>query len=147
MIRIDYSDIESGWARVHIENEFENTHCAVSYLHDSLKNLALSAINIQTKKYQSVIFMDEPGEYKLVLERNDDKNIIYELRWFKEWASWNEISDDDYEVIMKGETTIISYVNQIRNILVKIFNEIGPEIYQEKWIEHKFPIEEYNRLV
>lgn len=146
MITIDYKIENAGWALVTIGNG-ENQDCfGVSYLHDSLKELANSALKIKDKDSQSVIFMDEPGELKLVLERTLDTKLNFELRWFKDWASWNMISEDDYEVIMTGETTVPSYVNQVRSVLMKIYDEIGPDLYRKKWIKHDFPINEYEKL-
>jgi hypothetical protein len=146
MITIDYKIENAGWALVTIGNGESQDRFGVSYLHDSLKELANSALKIKDKDSQSVIFMEEPGELKLVLERTLDTKLDFELRWFKDWASWNMISEDDYEVIMTGETTVPSYVNQVRNVLMKIYNEVGPDLYKEKWIEHDFPINEYEKL-
>ena len=56
------------------------------------------------------------------------------------------MSEDDYKLVLKGETTIAKYVNQVRSVLEKIMTEIGAEEYKKKWIEHNFPIEEYLEL-
>ncbi|MNJ90816.1 hypothetical protein D3C87_84560 [compost metagenome] len=146
MITIDYKIENAGWALVIIGNGETQDRFAVSYFHDSLKELANSALKIQDKDSQSVIFMAEPGELKLVLERTLDTKLHFELRWYEDWASWNEISEDDYEVIMTGETTVVSYVNQVRSVLMKIYDEIGPELYKQKWIKHDFPTDEYEKL-
>lgn len=146
MITIDYQIKNAGWASVIIGNGETQDRFGVSYLHDSLKELASSALKIKDKERQSVIFMEEPGELKLVLERTLDTKLKFELRSYKDWASWNEISEDDYEVIMTGETTVASYVNQVRSVLMKIYDEIGPDLYKEKWIKHDFPINEYEKL-
>ncbi len=146
MIYIQYKLGNAGWATVTFGNGVTKERFGVSYLHDSLKELATSAIKIKDKSSQSVIFMDEPGEIQLQLKKSKGPKLDFELRWYKDWASWNMISENDYEVIMTGETTVPSYVNQVRNILIQIHDEIGPELYKEKWIEHEFPITEYEEL-
>ncbi|MDY8137458.1 hypothetical protein [Aquimarina sp. 2201CG5-10] len=146
MISIKYELENAGWASVTIGNGTTRERFGVSYLHDSLKELAVSAISIKEKTDESVIFMEEPGEIKLLLKRSQETKLNFELRWYKDWASWDIISENDYQVIMTGETTIPSYFNQVRNILIKIHDEIGPDLYKEKWIEHEFPITEYEKL-
>jgi hypothetical protein len=146
MINIDYQINDAGWATGKIGNEDTSETFGISYLHDSLKELAESAIEIQNKDCKSVIFMEEPGEHQLVLTKKDRNLIEYELRWYREWASWNETSVDNFELILKGETTIPKYINQVRTVLIKIMNDIGPELYKEKWGEHDFPITEYEKL-
>lgn len=147
MISIEYILKNAGWATVKIGNGTTHKKFDVSYLHDSLKELGISAIKIRNNPEQSVIFMEEPGEIKLVIKRSQEVKLNFELRWYKDWASWNIISEDDYEVIMTGETTVASYINQVRSALMKIYDEIGPEKYKEKWIEHEFPIAEYEKLI
>lgn len=146
MISIKYELENAGWATVTIGNGTSQERFGVSYLHDSLKELAVSAIKIKDKTDQSVIFMEEPGEIQLLLKRSEETKLNFELRWYKDWASWNMISENDYEVIMTGETTIPTYTNQVRSVLMKIYNEIGPKLYKDKWIEHEFPITEYEEL-
>lgn len=123
------------------ENKF-----AVSYLNDSLKELAESAIEIREKDFKSVVFMDEPGEHVLILNRKDGNLIDYELRWYKDWWSWNLVEENNFEFLFKGQTTVTKYVNQVRNVLNGIMTELGPERYRKKWIEHDFPVAEYEKL-
>lgn len=146
MIHLEYIVEEAGWAVGTIGNGENVVSFDVSYLHDSLKELAESAIEIQEKETKSVIFMAEPGESKLVLSKKEDRKINFELRWYADWASWNIISEDDYEIVLEGKTTIPKYVNQVRKVLAKIMDEIGPIEYRKKWQEHDFPMDEYQSL-
>ena len=146
MIHLEYLVEEAGWAVGTIGNGEDVVTFDISYLHDSLKELAESAIEIQKKETKSVIFMAEPGESKLVLDRKENGKIIFELRWYEDWASWNVISEDDYEIVIKGETTITKYINQVRKVLGKIMDEMGPLEYRKKWIKHDFPVDEYEVL-
>ena len=146
MIQIEYHVENAGWAIGRIGNGEKTIEFDISYLNDSLKELAESAIDIKTKNTKSVIFMSEPGEHKLVLQKNIENKIEYELRWYLDWASWDLISESDYKTVLKGETTIPNYINEVRNVLIKIMEKLSPEIYKEKWKEHEFPSLEFNKI-
>lgn len=146
MIEIEYKIVGSGWANGKISNGKKRKKFAISYLKDSLKELAESAIEIREKDFKSVVFMEEPGEHVLILNRKDENKIDYELRWYKDWWSWNLIDENNFESVFKGETTVPKYINQVRNVLNGIMTELGPNEYRQKWIEHDFPIAEYEKL-
>jgi len=146
MIQIEYKIDGAGWADGKIGNGKKQVKFAISYLHDSLKELAESAIEIREKDFKSVVFMDEPGEHVLILNRKAENLIDYELRWYKDWWSWNLIDESNFELVFIGQTTIPKYVNQVKNVLNGIFTELGPEGYRKKWVEHDFPTAEFEKL-
>ena len=146
MIQIEYKIDGAGWAIGKIGNGQKLTEFSVSYLHDSLKDLAESAIEIGKKELKSVVFMDEPGEHVLILNRKEKNLIDYELRWYQDWCSWNLIDENNYDLVIKGQTTVPKYVNQVKNVLDKIMTELGPKEYRKKWMEHDFPIAEFEKL-
>lgn len=146
MINIEYNIEDAGWAIGKIGNGEESVEFDITYLHDSLKELAESAIDLKEKKYKSVIFMNEPGEHRLILNKKDKNIIEYELHWYSDWFNWDLISEEEFEVVLKGETSLASYINQVRNVLLKIMTEIGPKEYEKKWINHEFPIVEFEKL-
>jgi len=110
-----------------------------------LKELAQSAIELRTRGEKSVVFMDEPGEHKLILKKNGS-GISYELQWYKDWDSWNLISEDNFETVLSGTTTLPKYINLVRENLISIWNEEGLEGYMKKWSKHDFPLSEYELL-
>jgi putative exporter of polyketide antibiotics len=69
-LSISYIVEDAGWAQITIsdgEGEIVND---VSYLHDSLRDLAELAIEMRSgAKTAKAIFMDEPGELQLVVSR------------------------------------------------------------------------------
>lgn len=140
---IEYNVIGSGWATVRIGNNETSIEISVSYLNDSLKELAKSAIAIKKCVFEKVVFMDEPGEHILLLNRKNDTRMEYELRWYSEYDSWSLINEDNFTLELKGEITMVKYVNQVRNILIDILREMNLEEYKERWINHQFPIDEY----
>ena len=146
MIQIEYKLENAGWAVGRIGNGEKYIEFDITYLNDSLKELAESAIGIKEKATKSVTFMNEPGEHKFILNKIEENKIGYELRWYSDWLSWNLVSEDDYKLVLKGETTIAKYVNQVRSVLENIMTEIGAEEYKKRWIKHNFPLEEYLKL-
>ncbi|WP_282628358.1 hypothetical protein [Empedobacter sedimenti] len=145
-MEIDYKLENAGWAIVKISNGYKEVVLSPSYLHDSLKNLAESALQLKTKNEKTVVFMDEPGEHWLVLKKADENTIDYEVRWYEHWASKNLVAEDDYKIVLTGTTTLPKYINQVRKNLIDIYEEFGPELYKEKWIMHDFPMCEYKLL-
>ena len=145
-MEIDYKLENAGWAIVKISNGYKEVVLSPSYLHDSLKNLAESALQLKTKNEKTVVFMDEPGEHWLVLKKADENTIDYEVRWYEHWASKNLVAEDNYKIALTGTTTLPKYINQVRKNLINIYEEFGPELYKEKWIMHDFPMYEYKLL-
>lgn len=146
MLNLNYILENDGWAILEIDNGEEVLQLNISYLHDSLQNLAASAIDLKTKFEKSVIFMDEPGEHWLVLKKDDSGTINYELRFYQNYASWNLINSENYTIKLKGATTLSKYINEVRKNLIQIFEEFGAKNYKEKWGKHEFPIKEYEIL-
>lgn len=142
-MEIEYKVENAGWALVKISEGYKKIVLSPSYLHDSLKDLAESALQLQTKNEKKVVFMDEPGEHWLVLKKSNENTIDYEVRWYEDWASKNFVAEDDYIIVLSGTTTLTKYINQVRKILINIYEELGPELYKEKWIMHDFPMYEY----
>jgi len=146
-LSISYIVEDAGWAQITIsggEGEIVND---VSYLHDSLRDLAELVIEMRSgAKTAKAIFMDEPGELQLVVSKNRNQ-IAFEARWFKDWQSWGLTSSSDYDVLLKGEATVQHLVDQVTDVLTKIHKNIGPKKYKEMWVEHEFPSEQYRELI
>jgi len=147
MISLEYKVEDAGWAVAIIGNGTEEKTITVSYLNDSLKQLAESAIFINEQKAKRVVFMDEPGEHHLIVKTISDNEVEYELRWYEDWTDWNAMEDEKSTIVLTGKTRKIRFVNEVRNILIGIMENIGTELYEKKWVNHEFPTEEYQKLV
>ena len=75
-----------------------------------------------------------------------ETEIEYELRWFEDWTNWSSKNNEKYETKITGKTTLPKYVNEVRKNLKEIYEEFGIENYKAKWIQHDFPIEEYEKI-
>ena len=143
---IEYKLEEAGWGIIRLSNEETSYESAVSYLHDSLGDLAHMAVQIRKgeSKLES-IFMDEPGELQLRLDINNNL-ARYEGRSYSDWASWGMASEENYELVISGICTKDVIVEQIAAILTKLYESLGPDEYKEKCPEHEFPIDHYREL-
>ena len=144
---IKYELSGTGWATALIGEEGRLTNVTVSYLHDSLKELAEAAIKLKNgAPSATVIFMDEPGEHHLVIERVNDQDIVCELRWYDDWASWGMYPNDQYRPIYKAGSELYDFVKRVKEILEGIYQTMGIDGYKKKWIEHEFPMKELEIL-
>jgi hypothetical protein len=144
---IKYEISGAGWATALIGEEERLINVTVSYLHDSLKELADAAIKLKNgAPSATIIFMDEPGEHQLLIERVNDNDIVCELRWYADWASWGMYSSDQYRSIYKASTELHYFVEQVKDLLEDIFQTIGIDEYKKKWIKHEFPMKELEIL-
>ncbi|MEM9418261.1 MAG: hypothetical protein AAGA25_04280 [Planctomycetota bacterium] len=146
-MKLSYSLDGPGWATVVIRDGRSEFSITVSYLHDSLCNLAQSAVDLRDGEASSiVVFMDEPGEHHLVLSRSDDDALHVELQWFDDWASWDMYPADQFEVVYKGQTNVKEFVAAVSIVLNSVLAEWGIDGYKKKWIEHPFPKKLHKKL-
>lgn len=138
---------DAGWADATISEGNDSATMIVSYLHDSLRELA-DAMNLLLKggKESRTIFMDEPGEHLMSLINPKDDELEIEVRWFKDWASWDMHSKKDYEIVFKRTTSLYEFANKVCDNLERIYIDEGTDGYKEKWVEHEFPVNAYLKL-
>lgn len=143
---IEYKLQDHGWATVTVTDGVDSFSSPVSYLNDSLGELAVMAVNLKEGSFEEkAVFMDEPGELQLVVTVKNGK-AFYEARWFNDWASWNMYPETQYEVVVSGECTPTRIVQQITTVLWEIHQNIGPAKYKELWINHEFPLKSFKTL-
>jgi hypothetical protein len=146
-IKIKYNLGTHGWADVRLSSGLRRATISVSYLHDTLADL-IGAANLLLKgaPEAKVLLMDEPGEHLVYLRAIDKAHVAVEARWFKDWASWNFVTEKDYKVVFSNEDTISSFSTQILENAERLLSKYGMDGYKARWIEHDFPMDEYNRL-
>ncbi|WP_299977787.1 hypothetical protein [uncultured Pseudoteredinibacter sp.] len=143
---IEYKLEDHGWATVVLTDDAEKYKSPVSYLHDSLAELAQMAIDLKNGLPEAkVVFMNEPGELQLVVIVKD-QIANYEGRWFNDWASWNMHPESEYKVVVHGSCSVARIIQQITSVLWDIHKNIGVEEYKDRWVEHEFPIKKFEVL-
>lgn len=144
---INYSLGRAGWAFATVSNNAEYVEMTASYLHDSLRDLALCGIALlKGADRASTVFMDEPGEHHLLFKREGENNVHYEVRWYDDWASWDIYPIDKYKVVITGSSTLNQASDEILKVLREVFDKHGNEEYKKLWIEHDFPEQELREL-
>ncbi|MBI1324164.1 hypothetical protein GC170_13400 [bacterium] len=143
--RIDYEVKHHGWAEVSISFEGKSVVREVSYLHDSLLDLARMARNLREGlSNATAVFMDEPGELQLHIDcKSEVANFV--VRGYPDWASWGMWNADDFEILLEGSCSRLRIVRQITNSLWRIYEVIGPEEYRQSW-GHEFPTDDFDSL-
>ena len=145
-LSIEYIVDKAGWAQAIISNGEGEVNITVSYLNNSLLELAQMALCLKNGgKEARVIFMDEPGEHQFqVITNGEEAN--YEVLWYSDWESWGLRKKKEFHSVLKGVTTVQRIVHQITQVLWRIHENIGPEKYKELWVEHEFPVQEFKVL-
>ena len=144
--RWSYEVGKAGWATLKLSTPEGELVCAVSYLHDSLGDLAAMALALARGAHQAgAVFMDEPGEVHLGME-GEGQTLSCELRRYADWASWGITAVDDYEVLARGQATRDGMVRSVYRVLDGIYCGMGVEEYRKRWMEHEFPLRDYQSL-
>ena len=138
---LDYEVFEHGWAQVSIRLEDQLIEQRVSYLHDSLTDLAYMAMDLDNGVSNlKAKFKDEPGRLDLVVSCIGSE-VSIEVYKFPD-----DSSNSNMQVVAKGKSETKRVRHQIFQILHSIYTEIGPEIYKEHWKNHEFPTSLYLKL-
>jgi hypothetical protein len=119
----------------------------VSYLHDSLRELAASIVRLRAGESEAkIIFIAEPGEHHLILKRVGE-NVNLEVIWFDDWASWKLTPATEPMSVLAATVPLAEFHYAVTNALAGLLDAFGLEGYKKKWIEHEFPLNEYKRLL
>jgi hypothetical protein len=145
-VRFDYVLDGAGWATATVLVSGHEVAIVVSYLHDSLGQLADAILELEAGQQEAtVVFMSEPGEHHLVFRRIGD-SVAVEVRWFKDWASWGMYPPERYEIVAVGTSPFAVVREQVVAALNRVLAEHGVEGYKAKWVEHEFPVTAHERL-
>jgi hypothetical protein len=145
MIRLVYSVHEHGWATCDVTIGDSAASMLASYAHDSLAELCVEVASVANGANSGrVVFMDEPGEHHLCLERIDPKHVQVSVLWHTENVRFKRRTPDG-QLVMQGITTIAHLRGQAFSAVKDVLNGLGTEAYRDRW-RHNFPIDAYNRL-
>jgi hypothetical protein len=134
-----------GWAGFTLLTEDVDMNMTISYLYDSLLDLVTSA----NKAYElaigeacNVIFMEEPGEYKMTVTKTDASHVKLSFYYGMEW----EPTEEDYIFEIETVVPFKLYASEVYKAANKIFVDMGEEGYLDRWYRHPFPTEALNKL-
>lgn len=146
-MHLKYDLHDAGWASATFtDSSGESTLMDVSYLHDTLGNLADAALKLaRGSKKEVVVFMAEPGEHQLLLTQSNC-SLKYTLTWHSDWTSLNITGATPPKVEAAGQVDLLDFTRNIYDICHCIFTQFGEAGYKMKWLEHDFPMIQYNEL-
>lgn len=144
---LGYELHQHGWATAVLTHGDNSVAMTASYLHDSLRELANSAYSIShDSSAVRVVFMDEPGEHQLTIQRINSAELEYSIVWFDDWDSWGMGQHTQSRELFTGRIPTRRFIQQVHSALWKVFDEFGEAGYKARWCEHDFPLAEMNRL-
>jgi hypothetical protein len=145
--RVEYEVGRAGWATCRIAFDECVVEMTASYLHDSLHQLCDVVASVALgARFGTVIFMEEPGEHHLKLERTGEVDVAVRVIWHDDWASWGMGSDSTGRVVLEGVTSVAHLHGQTYSAARTVFESLGADEYKRRWIEHEFPETSYARL-
>ena len=134
----------AGWATATLYTQQGSASMAVSYLHDSLRELTEAALLLcKGIDEAEVSLVNEPGAHRLVFKRGAYDVVNVELQ---RYATWPAVARQPDEVILRVETTVARVRHQVLSVLWRIHQGYGADGYMEAWGKHGFPQAEYERL-
>lgn len=117
-----------------------------SYVHDTLRDLAQTVLDLEAGQAEGiVVFMDEPGEHHMHLQRSGDE-VLVQVLWYEGWASWDLDSRDASTTVLTASISVAELRRLTVDVLADVLAKFGIEGYRAKWLEHDFPLAEYERL-
>ncbi|CAN5579922.1 hypothetical protein BH10ACI2_BH10ACI2_24540 [soil metagenome] len=143
----EYELTGSGWAAAVISTEDRRFQMTASYLSDALGDLLQALIDLMEGKHKvSFTFMDEPGEHRVSITKIDVRKVLMEIDWFDDWLSWGMDDEKKGKRVLDLELELPELTNKVKNSLDQIIKKYGLSGYKAKWVEHDFPVHNYEKL-
>ena len=145
-MEIQYSLGGAGWATANVTADGKSVSMPVSYLHDSLRDLARAVLRLRDGEPEALVtFMDEPGEHHLTLRRVNDE-VTVEVQWTDLWTNGKPIPQGEGRTLLEARVQFPEIQKAVLAVLDNAMNSLGVVGYKEKWVEHDFPTAEYEKL-
>ena len=145
-LRFDYQLDDAGWALATFSVGRRSVPMIVSYLHDSLRQLAIAIASLgKQEREATVVFMEEPGEHHLCLKKVAADKVALEVIWYADWRSWG-MYDGPGQSKLRVTVPFAELRAQVVSALAALLERHGTAGYRKRWIEHPFPLAIYRRL-
>ncbi|MBH0156896.1 hypothetical protein IHV10_10995 [Fictibacillus sp. 5RED26] len=132
-----------GWASGSIKINNKEFNFIASYLTDSLSDLLKSLITITPGCVpypinESTFNMEEEPE-RLVwkFEKQNDRDVLITII---------KVSGIERSIVFKEQCLLSDFIKAVVNSISKLLKKHGIEGYRENWVNHDFPLNEYQRL-
>ena len=144
----DYELRRAGWATATFCLGAAPVAVAVSYLHDSLRDMARALLGLDASPDEVAgFFVDEPGTVVLVMRRPDDHALDLELFRFQDWISqWPPRREERPESLGSARHRWRTFRGGVMPVLQRLLRVHRTAGYLKLWAAHPFPIEELRVL-
>ena len=137
---IQYNLTGRGWSECIVEINDRRITVTASYLSDPLADLldAIASIAREANEARAK-FEEEPGEYRWIFTRMSPDKLRICILWFGDTFSTK--LDTEGEKVFETECRLRTFAGSILSASQRVLEVNGIEGYQEKWVNHKFPIQ------
>ena len=143
-LSVHFRLVGTGWAECQIADETSSCTVTASYLSDALRQLLLAATAV-ISEFRRVTFKfdEEPGEFRWVISSSlwEIDLTILEFR---------DLNGDrpDTDGVVRFRTTCRPriFAEAVCRATTEVLNSLGEAGYAEKWVEHPFPMLQYQEL-
>jgi len=137
--------IATGWSKCVLEINNQRIELHASYLSDALGDLSLAIYNIISgEDYAKAIFTKEPGEYRWVLQRINDRIINLKIIKYHDYCL--NLPDEDGILVFEARINLLEFVNAFLEGVEKTIDKYGIKGYKEIWDLYDFPLETIEKI-
>jgi hypothetical protein len=132
-----------GWARGSIRINNKEFNFIASYLTDSLSELLSSLITITPgcvpypMNESTFIMEEEPERLVWKFEKPNDQDVLITII---------KVSESERSIVFKEQCLLSDFIQVVVNSISKLLKKHGIEGYRDIWVNHDFPLNEYQRL-
>jgi len=138
---------DCGWSTLDVTIDDRRYSFCVSFLNDSLQQLAsaIRALLIHGGQ-ETVVFIDEPGEFHLNLDQLNEEYIEILGRWHPRLYSMGTGREKDFQFIFTHKIGLHYFAKLVLQDLDLMYKQYGTKEYADRWVNHPFPYKEYELL-
>jgi hypothetical protein len=134
----------TGWAGGRIAVGESVATLTASYLSDALGDVirAVRAL-LEGGENARASWEEEPGEYRWVFQRRASE---VQIRLLAFPDVYDKAPDREGEALLDATCSLIDLGLAVASGAQQVLDELGPDEYQQKWVEHPFPTQDLAAL-
>ena len=143
VLRFSWTLTGKGWIETSLSDNMNHLTLTTSYLSDSVTDLLWIVLSLLKGAEEGrCVWQQEPGEYRWLFSRQDEKIEIRILR-FQE--TFSRQSDEQGECLLVLTCSLLKFATKIHKQLHQLLLLWGEEGYQREW-GYPFPKAEWQQL-
>ena len=144
-IEVQYKLVGTGWSECFLDVYGQSCTVTASYLSDALGEFVKALNHILGGGNEAKLsFDEEPGEYRWILKRSEDNELLIKIIEFSEL--WGNKDDAEGKVIYEVTCPAQEFGKALLVSLNRLLDKYGVDGYKEKWVDAEYPVEQYIEL-